>query len=59
MGGPSKDTELNRTKAQNKARKDEIHLSVRLKGLRLDFHKGVESENNKNRLSLEVQIFDL
>lgn len=47
MGGPSKDTELNRTKAQNKARKDEIHLSVRLKGLRLDFHKGVESENNK------------
>lgn len=59
MGGPSKDTELNRTKAQNKARKDEIHLSVRLKGLRLDFHEGVESENNKNRLSLEVQIFDL
>lgn len=36
MGGPSKDTELNRTKAQNKARKDEIHLSVGLKGLRKD-----------------------
>lgn len=32
MGGPSKDTELNRTKA----RKDEIHLSVGLKGLRKD-----------------------
>ena len=61
MGGPSKDTELNRTKAQNKARRDEIHLSVGLKGLRKDqtSKRGVESENNKNSLPLKVQIFSL